>query len=60
VSVNVLDLVRDLLAEASPLSISLIDNGYRYRLQDANFDQTRTPLAEAGIEFILAKSGHDA
>lgn len=59
VSFNVLDLVRELIEEVEPLSISLIDHGYRYGLRDGKFDQTRTPLAEAGIEIILVKRGPD-
>ncbi len=55
VSFNVLDLVRELLVDVEPLSISLIDQGYRYGLRNGEFDQTRTPMAEAGIEVILAK-----
>lgn len=55
VSFNVLDLVREMLAEVKPISVSLIDHGYRYGLQDQHFDQTRTPMAEGGIEMILAK-----
>jgi len=55
VSFNVIDLVRELLADVEPLSIALLDHGYRYGLQESGLDQTRTPMAEAGIEMILAK-----
>ncbi len=55
VSFNVLDLVREMVAEAMPISVSLIDHGYRYGLHDRLFDQTRTPMAEGGIEMILVK-----
>lgn len=55
VSVNVLDLVKAISDRAQPISIELVDHGYRYGLQGKNFDQTRTPLSEAGIELILRK-----
>lgn len=55
VSVNVLDLVQSLVALATPLSITLLDQGYRYGLKDQGIDQTRTPMAEAAIEFVLCK-----
>jgi SAM-dependent methyltransferase len=55
VSVNVLDLVQSVVSLATPLSISLLDQGYRYDIKDQGIDQTRTPLAEAAIEFVLRK-----
>jgi tetratricopeptide (TPR) repeat protein/SAM-dependent methyltransferase len=55
VSINVLDLLHSVCGTAAPLSIELIDRGYRYGLKNNEFDQTRTPLAEAGIEFVLRK-----
>lgn len=55
VSVNVLDLVRRFRGEALPLKIELIDHGYRADLWGRGFDQTRTPVAEAAIEFVLQK-----
>jgi Tfp pilus assembly protein PilF/ADP-heptose:LPS heptosyltransferase/SAM-dependent methyltransferase len=55
VSVNVLDLIRSFCAVAQPISIQLIDQGYRYHLQGKDFDQTRTPTSEAGIEVVLRK-----
>lgn len=53
VSVNVLDLVRACSHLARPISIATIDHAYRFQL--VRFDQTRTPLAECAIEFVLRK-----
>jgi SAM-dependent methyltransferase len=55
VSVNVLDLLRDLSDRALPLSVELLDQGYRYQFQGQPFDQTQTPLSESGIEFVLRR-----
>jgi hypothetical protein len=55
VSVNVLDLVRMFCDQAALISINLLDQGYRYGLAGKGFDQTKTPLAEAGIEVVLRK-----
>ena len=55
VSVNVLDLLRRFAGEAQVLSAQLLDQGFRYGLAGRNFDQTRTPSAECGIEFVLRK-----
>ncbi|HUB11331.1 MAG TPA: methyltransferase domain-containing protein [Acetobacteraceae bacterium] len=55
VSVNVLDLVRDVAPLAVPVSLGLMDHCYRYEAQGHDFDQTRTPMAEAAIEFVLRK-----
>jgi SAM-dependent methyltransferase len=41
--------------EAQVLSAQLLDQGFRYGLAGRNFDQTRTPSAECGIEFVLRK-----
>lgn len=56
VSVNVLDLLQALGDRVQTVSIELLDHGYRYELQGRGVDQTRTPLAEAGIEFVLRKA----
>jgi SAM-dependent methyltransferase len=56
VSVNLLDLVRDLAGQADCLSLARIDDGYRYQLAGQGLDQTRTPLAEAAIELVMSKS----
>jgi SAM-dependent methyltransferase len=55
VSVNVVDLVRSVRAQAKPIRIEQIDHGYRYALMGRNVDQTHTPIAEAAIEFVLRK-----
>lgn len=55
VSVNLLDLLSGFTARAQVISLGLIDQGYRYRLKDRGIDQTRTPLGECGIEFVLKK-----
>ena len=55
VSVNVLDLLQGFTAQAQIISVGLVDHGYRYSLQGRGFDQTRTPLAECGIEFVLKR-----
>ena len=53
VSINVVDLLKSLGEEAAVLSIHLEDSGYRYGLPV--FDQTRTPIAESAIEFVVRK-----
>lgn len=55
VSVNVLELINQFVGRAEPLSVALMDHGYRYGLRDGSFDQTRTPAAESAIEFVLRK-----
>jgi SAM-dependent methyltransferase len=55
VSVNVLDLLRNVADRALPLSVELLDQGYRYQFQGQPFDQTQTPLSESGIEFVLRR-----
>ena len=55
VSINVCDLVRRFRAQARAVKIELIDHSYRYNLHGHGFDQTRTPLAESAIEFVLRK-----
>jgi|1048.fasta_scaffold27514_2 hypothetical protein len=55
VSVNVLDLLRLQSDMVQVIQVALEDRGFRYQLATAAFDQTRTPVAECGIEFILKK-----
>lgn len=55
VSVNLLDLLKGFCGQSQLISLGLIDHGYRYRLQGRGVDQSRTPLAECGIEFVLKK-----
>jgi SAM-dependent methyltransferase len=52
-SINVLDLLRTLGEEASPERIQLLSDTYRFSLP--RYDQTLTPVAECGIEFIVRK-----
>ena len=52
-SINVVDLVKELGAEADVRKIELLDTGYRYALP--RFDQSLTPIAECAIEFIVRK-----
>lgn len=58
VSVNVLDLLAGFAEQVNVLQVGLQDGGYRYGLAHLKFDQTRTPFAESGIEFILQKHPH--
>lgn len=55
VSVNVLDLLREFASQARIISLNQIDQGYRTKLVPPGIDQTRTPMAECGIEFVLQK-----
>lgn len=55
VSVNVLDLVGGLRDSVDILSLARIDHGYREASLPRTIDQTRTPLAECAIEFVLKK-----
>lgn len=55
VSVNLLDLLREFSPVAKIISLAQIDQGYRTRLVPPGVDQTRTPLGECGIEFVLRK-----
>lgn len=55
VSLNVLDLLGALRNEAELLSLNLVDQGYRQATLPRGIDQTRTPMAECAIEFILRK-----
>ncbi len=54
-SLNILDLLRDLGPEARPERVELLDATYRYDLP--RLDQTRTPVGECGIEFIVRRAG---
>lgn len=55
VSVNVLDLLSGFSGAVAIQSVSLLDQGFRQGLVKTGFDQTRTPLCESGIEFVLQK-----
>jgi SAM-dependent methyltransferase len=53
VSVNVFDLLPQFCDKVKPISVITTDHAYRYRIP--RFDQTRTPLSECAIEFVLKK-----
>jgi SAM-dependent methyltransferase len=55
VSINILDLLKNFSNKIKIIQLGLEDKGYRYLLNSPSFDQTRTPIAECGIEFILKK-----
>lgn len=53
-SLNVLDLLRALGPAARPERVELLDATYRYDLP--RLDQTRTPVGECAIEFIVRRA----
>lgn len=55
VSINLLDFLGAFRDQVEIFGISRIDHGYRYASLPRTVDQTRTPLAESAIEFILQK-----
>lgn len=55
VSVNLLDLLGSFRDRAEVVSLQVIDQGYRYTTLPRGVDQTRTPMAECAIEFVLRK-----
>jgi len=55
VSVNVMDLLGPLRDTAEVLSVQVLDQGYRFATLPRGIDQTRTPMAECAIEFVLRK-----
>jgi SAM-dependent methyltransferase len=52
-SINVIDLVRELGAEAELLRVEQLSSTYRFDLP--RFDQTLTPVGECGIEFVVRR-----
>jgi len=52
-SLNVIDLVRELGEAAELLRLELLFSTYRYDLP--RYDQTMSPVGEAGIEFVIRK-----
>ncbi len=54
VSVNVIDLLREIGQEARVEKIELLDATYRDDLP--RYDQTKTPVGECAIEFVLRKA----
>ncbi|MBE9608006.1 class I SAM-dependent methyltransferase [Chitinilyticum litopenaei] len=55
VSVNVLDLLGQFRQHAEVITLQQLDHGYRHKTLPQGLDQTRTPMAECGIEFVLRK-----
>lgn len=53
-SVNVLDMLTRLGAQARVEKVELLTGSYRFNLP--RFDQTSTPIGESGIEFIIRKA----
>ena len=37
------------------VALARMDHGFRFGVSGKGFDQTRTPMAECGIEFVLRK-----
>lgn len=56
-SVNVIDLVRELDEHAELVRLEQLSSTYRYNLP--RYDQTLSPIAECGIEFIIRKRPTD-
>jgi SAM-dependent methyltransferase len=52
-SLNVVDIVRELGEQAELVRLEQLNSAYRFDLP--RFDQTLTPIAESGIEFIIRK-----
>ena len=52
-SVNIIDLFRELEDSAELVRLEQLSSTYRYELP--RYDQTLTPIAECGIEFIIRK-----
>jgi len=52
-SLNVVDLVRALGAEADLVKLELLTSTYRFALP--RYDQSQTPIGECGIEFVVRK-----
>lgn len=56
-SINVVDLVRKLDDGAELVRIEQLSSTYRYNLP--RYDQTLSPIAECGIEFVIRKRTND-
>jgi SAM-dependent methyltransferase len=52
-SLNLLDLLRDLGADADVVRLERLTSTYRFELP--RYDQTLTPISESGIEFVIRK-----
>lgn len=60
-SINLFDLLSKTRYPVEIKKIELLDATYRYDfnkcIEQARFDQTKTPIGECGIEFVLKKLG---
>lgn len=56
-SINILDLVRNLVDEAELVRLEQLSATYRFDLP--RYDQTLTPVGECGIEFVIRKRTRD-
>jgi len=52
-SINLVDIVRDLGVGAELIRMEQLNSTYRYEIP--RFDQTLSPVAESGIEFVIRK-----
>lgn len=52
-SINVTELLDSLGDDAEPVRVELLDSTYRYAIP--RYDQSQTPVAECGIEFVIRK-----
>jgi SAM-dependent methyltransferase len=52
-SINVTELLDSLGDDAEPVRVELLDSTYRYAFP--RYDQSQTPVAECGIEFVIRK-----
>jgi SAM-dependent methyltransferase len=52
-SINIIDLIKNLGPQCEVMKIELLGATYRYGMP--RYDQTLTPVAECGIEFVLRK-----
>jgi len=55
VSMNLLDLLGEFREQGEIISLQRLDQGYRFDTLPRSVDQTRTPMAECAIEFVLRK-----
>jgi SAM-dependent methyltransferase len=55
-SINVIDLIRDLGQAADLIRLEQLNSTYRFELP--RYDQSLSPVAECGIEFVIRKRTH--
>ena len=60
-SINVTDMLAATKADIQIMKIELLDATYRYQIgqmtEETRVDQTRTPIGECAIEFVIKKLG---